>query len=226
MATGRSASRRSSASASWVLCCCCFLALAFGPERAAADPGPEFVPPNEQASEPTLPEMAACPVPELDELYEAEEDLAARQVTLLREELVAAIGQSCRAQTDRQDELIRRTWWVVTQLLGEHAEAVGAGEWLSQIAASGELRNEHLQAMKVALQEGPLPTQLVGVDAENPLPVSGLSGGEGSPEETAELVASIDAAGEGTIAAVYIVAGLIAALFIGAALARTVDRGT
>lgn len=206
--------------------CCCSLALAFGSARAAADPGPEFIPPNEQASEPTLPEMAACPIAEPTEIYEAEDELAARQVTLLRQELVAAIAQSCRAQADRQDELIRRTWWVVTQLLGEHAEAVGAGEWLSQIAASGELRNEHLQAVKMALQEGTLNTQLVGVDAENPLPVSGLGGGEGSPEETAELVAAIDASGEASSVALWMIGGLIVALFIGAALARTVDRGT
>ncbi len=210
----------------FALLCCCFLALAFGSARAAADPGPEFVAPNDQATEPTLPEMAACPTPEVDEVYEAEDDLAARQVALLRQELVAAIGQSCRAQADRQDELIRRSWWIVTQLLGEHAEAVGAGEWLAQIAVGDEARNADLQAVKAVLEEGVLKAQLVGVDAENPLPVSGLDGGEGSPEETAELVAAIDAAGEGTSIGLYLVAGLIVSLFIGAALSRTVDRGT
>lgn len=216
---------RSSLLALSALLCCCCLVLAFGSARAAADPGPEFVVPNDQATEPTLPEMAACPVGEPGELYEAEDDLAARQVTLLRQELVAAIGQSCRAQADRQDELIRRSWWIVTQLLGEHAEAVGAGEWLSQIAASDGLRNEHLQAIKTVLQEGTLNTHLVGVDAENPLPVSGL-GGEGSPEETSELVAAIDASGEANSAALWMLGGLIVALFIGVALSRTVERGT
>lgn len=226
MATGLTGVGRSSTIAFCVSLCCCSLALAFGPVRAAADPGPEFVAPNDQASEPALPEMAACPVAEPDQLYAVEDDQAARQVTLLRQELVAAIAQSCRAQADREDELIRRTWWVVTQLLGEHAEAVGAGEWLGQIAASGDVRNEHLQAVKAALQEGTLKTEIAGVDAENPLPVSGVDGGGGSPEETAELVAAIDASGEANSAGLYLVAGLLVALFIGAALSRTVDRGT
>jgi len=64
-------------------------------------------------------------------------------------------------------------------------------------------------------------TQLVEAICPDPCPVAVTDEGG-----TAELVASVDAAGESSSVALYLIAGLAVSLFIGVVLVRTVDRGT
>lgn len=197
------------------------LALASWPGLAGADPGPEFVAPTDLASEPVLPVYGQCPEPLPPEPLESEDPAAVQTYELRRDQRAV-----CVATVERLDQVATRQWWIVSQLLGEQAEAKLIREHLERAEGNDLDRNEVLREVNNAFTSGPLKTELTGIDAENPLPVSGLGGGEGSPEETAELVAAIDASGEGNMTALYLLAGLMVALFIGAALSRTVDRGT
>jgi hypothetical protein len=65
-------------------------------------------------------------------------------------------------------------------------------------------------------------TELLGEGCADPCPVTFVS----DDGQTAELAAAIDASGEGNMTALYLIAGLVVALFVGNALMRTVDRGT
>jgi len=68
--------------------------------------------------EPELPTLAVCPE-HVEEEYVGEDDLAARQTTLLRAELEA----TCQAQADRLDEVIRRLWWLTDEAAERRVDA-------------------------------------------------------------------------------------------------------
>ncbi len=205
-----------------LVCCSVFWAVA---GFALADEPSEYVAPADRALQPALPEFAGCPEG-VEEAYEAEDDLAARQVTLFRGEFQKA----CRAQTERLDQVIERLWWVTAQTLAlDRADPglVETNEWLERLAEQNEPRAADLHLIREALTDvgsSTLRSLLVGAEDEKPLPVSG--GGEGGGEGTKEVVASIDAAGEASQAGLYVIAGLLAGLFLAACLWKVVDRAT
>jgi len=156
------------------------------PLEARADAEP-FEVPLDRALEPALPEFTSCPglptVPEAYEPFEPESpeelpddyDSSARQLTLLREEA----AQICRAETERQEALLRRTWWVVSQLLGQQKEAHETNEYLgADLEASAE-RKGQLESVVEALN-GPLTVEgssgggVSEVEVVNPPDVAGV----------------------------------------------------
>lgn len=213
------AARSSMLGFSALLLVCSCLALASWPAQAGADFGAEFVVPTDLATEPALPVYEQCPEALPAEPLESE-DASAQQVYELRREQRTA----CVAQVERLDQVVARQWWIVSQLLGQQTLAKEGREYSERAELSSEERNELLHELNSAFTPGPLKAELAGVDAENPLPVSGTDGG--GEAETAELVAAIDASGEASKGSLYLIAGLLVALFMGTALTRLADRGT
>jgi hypothetical protein len=207
----------------WAAICWLLLGLGFAAARSLADePGPEFVVPTDKATEPIGPPPSLCPVVPTFGPYEGEDE-SAGELQHLRVESV----EGCKALADRLDESVEREWWIVSQLLGEQRDLHEVNEWLQQAAERDEVRNEDLHVIAHALTDpeaSPLRTSLDGVDAEHPLPVAGLEGE--SVEGAAELVASIDAAGEATKLALWFIAGLVVASVVGYGFYRVVDRNT
>lgn len=198
---------------------------------ARADEPSEYVAPADRALQPALPEFAGCPEV-VEETYEAEDDLAARQITLFRGEFQKA----CKAQTERLDQVIERLWWVTSQMLAlDHPEPAltEVNEWLQQGATRDEARNEDLHQLRGLFEDAFVDTGsdtlrhllLGGAEEGEPLPVLGEF--EAGPMEVdPELVSSVDAAGEAVQAGIYMIAGLIVGCFIGYLLWRSVHNAT
>lgn len=207
-----------------LLACSIALLLATGLAQAdEPEPGPEFTVPIDKATEPVTPEPGACPTVLVAGPYEGEDE-AAGQVQELRREL----GETCHAIADRLDESVERSWWVVTQLLGQQAASREVNEWLQQGADRDDARNEDLKALAYRITDPGAPalrTTLDGVDVGNPVPVLGVSEGE-TVESSEATVASIDAFAEAQKVAVWFIAGLLVAAVAGYGIYRAVDRGT
>lgn len=201
--------------------------------QALADEPAPYLAPADRATQPELPELAACPSAEVPVIAEEEAEGEVEPVSPeLRElgHLRLEQQQACRAQTDRLDQVIERLWWVTAQTLAlDHPDAgiSEVNEWLAQAAERDHVRNEDLHSILYGLTDPgapPLRASLEGVDAEHPLPVSGIEGG--STEGTAELVSSIDAAGEASKLALWFIAGLVVASVVGYGLYRVIERNT
>jgi hypothetical protein len=218
-----------------LLACCSLSWVAAG--FALADEPTEYVAPVDRALEPELPEMASCPnvVPSGIEEEKAEGEVEPispelRELAHMRQEA----QQSCRAQTDRLDQVIERLWWVTSQELAlDHPDAgiAEADEWLKQAAARDETTQEDVHQLRGLFEDAFTDTGshtlrhvLLGSEESLAVPVSG--GGEGGGKGTEELVSSIDAAGEASQAGLYLIAGLLAGLFVAGCLWKVVDRGT
>lgn len=201
--------------------CWCLLGLAFVAVECLADPGPEFTVPVDKATEPVTPAPSECPaVPVFGGPYEGEEE-AAGELQLLRIES----AESCKALTDRLDEVVEREWWVVSQLLGQQALAQEDREYSERTELAESEGNELLRELNNQFIPGPLKTELAGVDEEHPLFVT--SSEEGSAiEGTAELVSSIDASGEAQKLALWFIVGVLVASGLGYGIYRTIERST
>lgn len=185
--------------------------LPYAPPSFYVEPEPEGKPcpaaPTPLA-EPPPPSEGEEPAPEVDPVLV--------ELRALRIEAV----ETCEAQTASARELQKRFWWAVAEI-----------EPLSGIS---ETTNERLVSLIDGQCGNPCSTYAEGGHVAvtgtegDPVQVVGDftgGGGIGEPEMT-ELVSSIDAGAEASQGGLYMIAGLIVAFFIGAALTRTVDRGT
>jgi hypothetical protein len=189
-----------------------FLASLFGlgtlgVARASAE---TYVPPelfSEPEAEPPIPGCAAAP----ESLSEPAEPSPEPEVFALLGEVRAErvdLAAACEAQAGASHEELRRLWWLVEEVV-----------W----------QTRHIQTTNERL------TELVASSCSNPCSVFfegqskavEISGGEGGGGEldTGELVASIDAAGEGSSVALWTIAGILVGLFIAYAIYKAVDRG-
>jgi hypothetical protein len=180
---------------------------------------PAFLPPGYAT------EFAQCPeaVEEAMEppVEESVEGATARQVTLLRGEL----QQECRVYQQRLDQVVARQWWQVSEQFKDQHNT-------KEIAEDVDLVHGLLEYLP-ALAEGEGIHAKVVNGAGEAIPVEGEftveggaeGGGEVGKEQIAELVSSVDAAGEGTTLALWTIAGLIVGSFIGYGLWKTTHRG-
>ncbi len=216
-----------------LLACCsvCWAAAGF----ALADEPSEYVPPADRALQPELPEMASCPtaaVPVLAEEEFGEVPAELRELGHLRLEA----QESCRAQLDRLDQVVTRLWWVTAQTLALDREDPGlseVNEWLSMLAEGGEKQHDALVQIEHSVEHGgdglPVVLEKQHLTEEEALPVSGLSGGGGggsSNKLTKELIATVEASGEGNQGALWMIVGVMVAAVVAYGLYRVAERNT
>lgn len=150
---------------SWA--CLNLLALS-APLAASAEPEP-YEPPAERLIEPELPELAPCPsatVPVLAEEEAGEVTADIRELGHLRIEQ----QETCKAQTDRLDQVIKRLWWLTVEqaesrhLAGRYAEE--ANELTQHVVDKLEAP---LQVLNVGGEGGPQPVKVEGgIEVTNP----------------------------------------------------------
>jgi len=213
----------------------CSLALFSAAGSARADEPTAYAPPLDRALEPELPEMAQCSTAAVPAIEEEEAEGEVEPIAPeLRElgHLRLEQQEACKAQTDRLDRIVERLWWVTAQTLAldRFDPAIAeTNEWLEHAADRDVKRNEDLQVIRDSLSEPDISALravfLGGYDDNKPIPVSGL-GGEGDPAESAQLVSSIESAGEATQMGLYLLAGLMVGFFMGYLIWRTVNSGT
>jgi hypothetical protein len=111
-------------------------------------------------------------------------------------DLRIGLSRTCKALADRLDNGNLHTGWLVLEAAGGHDQR--------------QLTNEKLQ-------------ELVDLGCEGPCPVT-VAEDSAVSESSGELVASIDAAGESSSAALYMLIGLVIGLPICVGIWRTVNR--
>jgi hypothetical protein len=179
-----------------------------GASFAQAEP---YAPPTEPAPAPNE-EPAECP--EAPAAYEGTDD-AASQVEQLRQ----GLRDQCIAERATMEAIETRTGWIAAELV----RVVGhQEEHRTQLYNVVEDLNQiHLD---IYGEEGKLPVTIAGYTRDKPLPVEGETGDSSGLEYSGKLVSSIDAAGEGSMAALYILIGLIVAMPIAVGAWKLVDR--
>jgi len=211
-----------------------YCSLSWAAVGIALAEGPAYEASNEVFSEPPvnsafLPagyatEFAQCPegVEEAQEppSEESSEGATARQVTLLRGEL----QQECRVYQQRLDQVVAREWWQVSELFKEQQNS-------KEVAEDVELVDGRLEYLPALAEGEGIHAKVVNgggeaipVEGEFTAKSSGEAGGI-TEEQGAELLASVDATGEGTTLALWTIAGLIVGCFIGYGLWKTTHKG-
>lgn len=203
---------------------------------ALADEPIPYVPPADWVTQPELPELASCPSAEVPLIAEEEAEGEVEPVSPeLRElgHLRLEQQQVCRAQTDRLDQVLERLWWVTDEASSINHRSAVTNE---KLVVVNELLEDIFNTQcgvpcLVRVQGQEVPFQVEGAAGGNRVLVEGegtegAEGSELSEVQTAELITSIDAAGEAEQLGLWFIAGLVVASVLGYGLYRVVDRNT
>jgi len=193
-------------------------ALLVVPVAATADPVP-YVPPT-AFEEPSLAELPTCPVaPESlippEEEPPPEEELAPEPDPVLVELRELRIDQAsfCKAVAARQDEVLRRVWWLVEELNDRGLQTARAVELLTTLN-DNSCGNPCATYLEGGSKEA-LVTPAIVEKQTLDLVTAFEEGGVGSVTpadlefQTAQLTSSTDAAGEASKAGLWFIAAVI-----------------